>query len=326
MKDIFLKDDKIYPPDYPQLEKYAMAILDGFWTHKHFTYDRDVKEFKTELDFTNQTIVKRGMLAIGLVENKVKNFWPSTYARFPKTEVADVVNVFAGNEVVHRYTYRETLRLLGLESEFETVAEIPCMKDRIAYLSKYLDGAKSRDNKEYTKSLILFTMFMENSSLFMYFLLISSYSRYANVMKNFNKVITATAKEEIIHGKFGAELVSIIKSENPEWFDDDMESKIRRNVKKAYEAESKVLDWVMEYGEPDHISKAEVLEFLKIRLNDSLVLMGYAPEYVIDEELAEKSNYMERMLLSAMSTDFFDGKTTDYNENVAITDDSMWED
>ena len=86
-------------------------------------------------------------------------------------------------------------------------------------------------------------------------------------MGNFNTIITATAKEEILHGKFGSELINIVKNENPEWFDEEMEKKIRRNIKKAFDSESKVIDWVMEMGEPNHISKLEVLEFLKVRLN-----------------------------------------------------------
>lgn len=322
--NIFERNDKIYPLDYPELIKYAEAIQDGFWTHKHFTYERDVKDFRTELTDVDRDIVKKCMLSIGVVENKVKAFWPNVHQRMPKTEISDVVFTFGGNEVIHRRTYEQTLKLLGLQSEFETITEIPCMKDRIEYLTKYLDGAKSRDNKEYTKSLILFTFFMEDSTLFMYFLLISSYSKYKNVMKNFNKIITATAKEEAIHGNFGSELINIVKKENPDWFDVEMEQKIRRNVRKAFEAESKVLDWVMERGEPEHISKKEVLEYLKIRLNHTLNKVGYSSEFEINQELAKKSEYMETMLLSTMTGDFFDTKITDYNEEQAITEDSLW--
>lgn len=322
--DIFERDEKIYPPDYPQLRPYGMAILRAFWTHEHFTYDRDVKDFKTQLSPIDRNIVKRCMLSIGVVENKVKTFWPSTYNILPKSEIGDVVNIFAGNEVVHKMAYVETIDLLGLREDFENISNVECMRDRIGYLNKCTEGSKSGDRKKFTKALITFSMLMENSSLFMYFFLISSYSKYKNVMKNFNKIITATAKEEIIHGRFGAELVNIIRDENPEWFDDEMEEKIRKSVRKAYEAESKVIDWVMEIGEPSHTSKDEVLEFLKIRLNDSLGQIGYTPEYEIDEKLSEKSEYMERMLMSTMTGDFFDGKITDYNEQEAITEDSIW--
>ena len=54
---------------------------------------------------------------------------------------------------------------------------------------------------------------------------------------NFTTVVNATSKEEAIHAQFGAELIKIIKHENPEWFDQEMEDKIRRNIRKALTAE-----------------------------------------------------------------------------------------
>ena len=322
---IFDKRERIQPYEYPHMIGYAKAIQHAFWEVDHFVYDRDVKDFKTKLKSHEKTAIKRFMLAIGVVENKVKSFWSSIYNRMPKTEISDVGFTFAGNEVIHRMAYAELLKLLGLEEEFEHVLEIPCIKDRVNYLNKYLDGVNSRSNKEFTKSLILFVLLMENASLFTQFLGISSFSKYRNLLKNFSKVINATAREEILHGKFGSELINIIRTENPDWFDDEMEEKIRRAIRKAYESEEKVLDWILEEGEIEQISKAEILEYLKLRLNDSLNQIGYKDEYVLDTELLKKSEYMEVMLNSTKTSDFFDGKLTDYNESKPITDESLWD-
>tara|TARA_X000001382_G_C3136483_1_gene168098 strand:- start:362 stop:862 length:501 start_codon:yes stop_codon:yes gene_type:complete len=165
---------------------------------------------------------------------------------------------------------------------------------------------------------------VENCSLFSQFLIVSSFSKYKNVLKNFSTVINATAREEILHGKFGSELINIIKEENPEWFDEEMENKVRRAVRKAYKAEMGVLDWIFEKGELDFISKLEISEFLKSRLNDSLNQIGYSNEYDVSDKLLAKSDYMERMLLATKDFDFFDGKSTDYNKNNAYTEDSLW--
>ena len=264
------------------------------------------------------------MLAISVVENKVKTFWARIDTRMPKTEISDVGHTFGGNEVIHRLTYAKLIELLGLQEEFDNIDEVPCMKGRTDYLTKYLKGVNSRINKEFTKSLILFTLLVENCSLFSQFLTVSSFSKYKNTLKNFNKVISATSKEELLHGKFGAHLVNIIRKENPDWFDQDMEDKIRRAVRKAYKAESEVLDWMLEGGELDHISKAEILEYLKYRLNDSLQQMGYDAEYEVYDDLLKKSQYMETSLLTTSDVDFFDGKVTDYDMNNTYEDDELW--
>lgn len=321
--NIFEERKKLKPYEYPQLELYGKAILKAFWEADHFTYDRDVKDFNTELTDNERNIVERSMLSIAVVENKVKSFWARIDQKMPKTEISNVGYIFAMNEVVHQDAYSKLLTLLNLNDKFDTISEIPAIQDRIVYLSKYLDGVNSKNNKEFTKSLILFTLLVENCSLFTQFLTISSFCKYKNKLKNFDKVISATAREEQIHGKFGAELIKIIKKENPDWFDDEMEQKTYRAIKKAYDAEVKVLNWIFENGELEWISKLEILEFLKYRLNDSLIQMDYKPFFDINPDLLNKSNYLELAINTTNDFDFFDGKSTDYSKKE-MTDESMW--
>lgn len=323
--NIFEKKNAIKPYDYPHLVKYAYAIHESFWTPDHFTYDRDIHDFLVNLNSLEQNVVKRCMLAIGTIENKVKSFWSRIDMRMPRTEIAIVGNTFGGNEVIHQLTYEKLLSLLGLENEFEKVLNVPCMKGRSEYLSKYLQGVYSKSNKEFTKSLILFTLLVENASLFSQFLIVSSFKKYKNLMTNFNTVIGATAREEVIHAKFGEELINIIKKENPEWFDDAMEDKVRRNVQKAYIAELEVLDWIFEEGELDFISKQEIIEYLKYRFNKSLNQIGYKNEFVLDEKLLEKSNFLDVQLTASTSFDFFNEKSTDYSQNTAFNEEDIWE-
>lgn len=322
MPDIFKERKNIQPYEYPHLLKYADAIWESFWTPEHFTYDRDVIDFKIKLKDHEKEVVKRSMLAIGVVENKVKSFWGRLDQRLPKTEISDVGSVFAGNETTHRRTYEKLLNLLGLEKEFNKVFEVPCMEGRSKYLIKYLEGLKSRSDKEFTKSIILFVMLVENCSLFTYFLLMSSFNKYRNqIMSNFNTVVCATAREENLHGQFGAEIIKIIKSEKPEWFDSDMENKIRRNIRKAFKAESEVLDWIFEEGELDFLTKQEVLEYLKKRFNYSLKQLGYNEEYNIDENLIKKSEYFDMSVKCSISFDFFNEKSVDYAKTNLVTED-----
>ena len=324
MSKIFTKRENIQPYEYPHLINYAKAIHASFWEVDHFTYEKDVKDFKVHLSDLERQVVERSMLAIGVVENKVKSFWSRIDQRMPKTEISDVGYTFAGNEVIHRLTYEKLLNLLNLQDKFEHIMEVPAMADRVSYLNRYLDGLSSRSNKEFTKSLILFTLLVENCSLFSQFLIVSSFGKYKNVLKNFSTVINATSREEILHGRFGSALINIIKEENPEWFDQEMEDKTRRAVRKAFNAELKVLDWIFEQGELDFITKNEISEYLKSRLNDSLNQIGYENEYEVDEKLLEISNYMEVMTLATKDIDFFDGKSTDYNKSNSYTEDSLW--
>jgi ribonucleotide reductase beta subunit family protein with ferritin-like domain len=644
--NIFEKRDTIQPYEYPNLIRYANAIHESFWTPEHFTYDRDINDFIVKLDDKEKDIVKKAMLAIGVIENKVKTFWARIDMRMPKTEIAIVGHTFAGNEVIHQITYEKLLSLLGLEKDFENVVNIPCMQGRSEYLSKYLQGVYSKSNKEFTKSLVLFTLLVENASLFSQFLIVSSFKKYKNLMSNFNSVISATAREECyikgtevltpsgwrdiltmnigdlvyqwdngkleivetsqvtkkyhngfvvkfskkghncivtpnhnmvsfvngkrvnelakdykinntnkyiadsfpyfkdfgrklsflerlyiaiqadgnktywfnkngdklergkyngynyqislkkerkierlqwilsnieikhsvhkdargytvfkihiednknckdfswinfnsvdkswaldfceelsewdgfkiegskdckiaysstnkecidiaqhigiiagyrttisvredkrkesykdcyklnfsnsngfkrshslskdffeykgevgcitvpsgviitrynnktfisgncVHAKFGEDLINIIREENPDWFDTDMENKIRRNVRKALEAEVGVLDWIFEKGELDFLPKKSIVEYLKSRFNKSLNQIGYENEFEIDEYLLTPTEFLEVQLTATSSFDFFNEKSTDYSQNTAFDEENIWE-
>lgn len=322
---IFEKSEKIKPYTYPHLLNYTHAIHESFWTAEHFTYDRDVNDYLVELNDSERDIIKKCMLAIGFVENKVKTFWARIDMRLPKTEIAITGHTFAGNESIHQLTYEKLLGLLNLDSEFEKLDEIPCMKGRSEYLGKYLKGLDSRSNKEFTKSLILFTLLIENASLFSQFLIVSSFKKYKNLLSNFNAVIGATSREETLHAKFGEDLIKIIRNENPEWFDLDMELKVRRNVNKAYESEVEILEWIFETGELDFLPKASIMEYLKSRFNKSLNQIGYDNEFDVDDELLEPTEFLDIQMKASSSFDFFNEKSTDYSQNSAFDDDDMWE-
>lgn len=325
MSSIFEARRAIKPYEHPHLIKYAYAIHESFWTPEHFTYDRDVNDYLVKLNTTEQDILKKAMLAIGVIENKVKTFWARIDMRMPKTEVAIVGHTFAGNEVIHQLTYEKLLTLLGLEDEFDKVIDIPCMQGRSDYLSKYLQGVYSKSNKEFTKSLILFTLLVENASLFSQFLIVSSFKKHKNILSNFNSVISATAREENLHAKFGEELVKIIRSENPEWFDEEMENKIRRNVRKALAAETEVLDWIFEKGELDFLPKESIIEYLKSRFNKSLNQIGYDNEFEVNDKLLEPTEFLEVQLMASSSFDFFNEKSTDYSQNTAFDEEDLWD-
>lgn len=325
--NIFESRNTIKPYEYPDLIKYAEAIIDSHWQVKEFRTQlrSDQLDFNVKLSDTEREAVKRAMLAISHVEHAVKTFWARLDMRIDKPEVSFVGSSFAGNEVVHSFAYSELLKQLGLDKEFGELMNVPAIADRTKYLKKYLEGMNSRSNKEFTKSLILFTLLVENVSLFSQFLIISSFSKYKNLLKTIHRIINATAREEIIHGKFGSRLVNIIREENPDWFDAEMEDKIRRNARKAFQAEMKVLDWIFEKGELDFLPREAVDAFLQMRFNDSLELIGYEPEYTIDDALLEKSEYLTNMLKATSDFDFFDKRSVDYSKGADYSVDSLFD-
>ena len=325
MSNIFEPRENILPYKYPSLLKYKDAIRHSYWIDTEYNFTSDISDYKTNITDIEKSVIKKTMLAIAQIEVNVKTFWADMYKRMPITEIGDVGMTFAESEVRHKDAYARLLRILGLEEEFKTVVEIPAIKDRIKYLKKYLNGSRSKDNKMYTKSVLLFSLFIEHVSLFSQFLIMMSFNKEKNLFKGISNVVEATSKEEDIHGNFGSEIINIIKEENPEWFDDDFNELINSACRKAYKAECKILDWIFEEGELEFLSKKTIEHFIMNRFNNSLNKIGMEGIFEVDNEEVEKTKWFEVEIKSTKEGDFFYKKQIDYNKkSKSITEDDLF--
>lgn len=324
-KSIFNKRANILPYDYPSLLDYKDAIRHSYWIDTEYNFTTDINDYKVGLNDNDREVIKRTMLAIAQIEVNVKTFWADMYKRMPISEIGDVGMTFAESEVRHKDAYARLLRILGLEEDFLTVIQIPAIKDRISYLTKYLDGTRSKDDKMYTKSVLLFSLFIEHVSLFSQFLIMMSFNKERNIFKGISNVVEATSKEEDIHGNFGAEIINIIKMENPEWFDDDFNNLIYSACKKALKAETKILDWIFENGELEFLSKNTIKHFIMNRFNQSLQKIGMKKLFDIDSAILEKTKWFDVEVLSTKEGDFFYKRQIDYNKkSKSITEDDLF--
>lgn len=322
---IFDKRINILPYQYPNLIKYKEAINHSYWLVSEYNFTSDISDYKTNITEIERDVIKKTMLSIAQIEVSVKTFWADMYKRMPISEIGDVGMTFAESEVRHKDAYSKLLTILGLQDEFENVIEIPAIKGRIKYLEKYLSGSRSKDDKMYTKSVLLFSLFIEHVSLFSQFLIMMSFNKDKNLFKGISNVVEATSKEEDIHGNFGAEIINIIKEEFPEWFDEEFESLIYSACVKAYEAECQILDWIFEKGELDFLPKDVIKEFIKDRFNNSLHKIGMQSAFLIDVTLLEPTLWFEVEIKSTKEGDFFYKKSIDYNKkSKSITEDDLF--
>ncbi len=324
-KNIFKPRVNILPYEYPQLLAYKDAIRHSYWIDTEFNFTEDIQDFKVTISKEERDVIKKTMLAIAQIEVNVKTFWADLYKRMPITEVGDVGMTFAESEVRHKDAYARLLRILGLEKEFQSVIDVPAIAGRLKYLKKYLDGTRSRDDKMYTKSVLLFSLFIEHVSLFSQFLIMMSFNKEKNVFKGISNVVEATSKEEDIHGNFGAELINIIKKENPEWFDAEFEELIYSACRKAYRAECGILDWIFEQGELNFLPQNTIQHFIKNRFNNSLEKIGMKPIFEVDSELLSSTEWFDIEILGTKEGDFFYKKSVDYNKkSKSITEDDLF--
>jgi len=312
--DIFKSRTNLKPYEYPELLDYKEAVQHSYWLHTEFNFTSDINDYHTNITEQERNVIKNAMLAISQVEVTVKNFWGRLDERMPKPEVGAVGATFGESEVRHHDAYSHLLEILGLNDEFDKIEQIPALSNRVNSLKQSLKYLKTEDNKDFTLSLILFSLFIEHVSLFSQFLIMMSFNKHKNLFKGVSNVIEATSKEEQLHGLFGIELVNIIRNEHPEYFDEEMSEKVYEACRNTYKAEEEVLEWIYELGDLDFLPKALVKEFVKNRMNGSLVSTGFDAIFEVDEKMVEKTDWFSDELLSTKHVDFFDKRSVNYTK------------
>jgi ribonucleoside-diphosphate reductase beta chain len=300
------------PDHYPWTEEFITAMHNGFWTDKEFNFQSDIQDFKTELTDQEREIITRCLSAIGQIEVAVKTFWAKLGENLPHPSLTDLGYVMANVEVIHNNAYERLLRVLEMEHLFEENLKLDIIQGRVGYLRKYLKKHYKDARKQYVYSLILFTLYVENVSLFSQFYVINWFNRHRNVLKDTAQQVAYTSKEELIHALVGIKLVNVIREEHPELFDEELIERIRHECEEAFNAEAKIIDWAVNGYKQDGLNATLLKEFIKNRLNDSLIQIGIKPVFEVDQNLLEKTTWFDEDVLGNNATDFFFKRPVEY--------------
>lgn len=297
---------------YPWVNKFIEAMWDNPWSVKKFNFSSDLHDFRVNLTEAEKGITVRALSAIAQIEVAVKTFWGKLGDNLPP--LRDLGYVMANVETVHNFAYEKLLEVLGLEAVFEKNLKEPVIAGRVNYLRKYTHRFYSDSKKQYLYALILFTLFVENVSLFSQFYIVNKLSRDKNVLKTVNQQILYTKNEELLHALSGMAIIAELRREYPELFDDELEARIMHESGQCVEHEIEIIKWILGEGASEE-DIAVASEFVRNRMNASLEGVGYKPIYKIDPLLRKKFWWFEEEILATNAVDFFNQHSVNYVKN-----------
>lgn len=306
------------PDLYPWTNDFISVMWEGHWTPNEFNFKSDIQDFKTSMSEKEKDIIVKALSAIGQIEIAMKKFWSRLGDNLPHPSITDMGLVMAQIEVVHNKAYEKLLDMLQLTGQFEENLKLDIILGRVKYLKKYLEKNYVDNKKQYVYALVLFTLFVENVSLFSQFYIISWFNRYKNILKDTSQQVQYTAKEETCHAQIGIKLIQTIKKEYPELFDKDLIDKVKHESEEAFKAESKIIDWMIGDYEEERINKKILKEYIKSRINDSLLQIGIDKIYDLDDTLIRDFEWMDEEVLGNSTTDFFYKKPIEYAKKNAV--------
>lgn len=302
------------PNSYPWTQEIIDALWTSHWTPNEFNFRSDYAQFHSELNDQERGVVVRTLAAIGQIEIAVKRFWGDLGKHFPHPSMTDMGFVMANNEVIHNQAYEKLLDVLRLQDAFDEALKEPVVAGRVEYLRKYLDRVYEDDRKQYIYAIILFTLFVENTSLFGQFYTIMHFNRFQNVLKDTAQQVQYTRNEEALHAKAGILLINTLRAEYPEYFDAELEERVVEECANALLHEGKIIDWMLEDFEGKAISPQILKVFIKNRLSKAMQEIEFPTLELTPEELEllPKTSWMDEETMGATQTDFFQKRPVEY--------------
>jgi ribonucleoside-diphosphate reductase beta chain len=285
---IFEEQIPLKPNHYPWTKNFILAMHNGFWTDAEFNFQSDLHDFRVKLSEQEKEIIIRSLSTIGQLEISVKKFWAKLGDNLPHPSLNDLGYVMANIEVIHGDAYSRLLEVLGIEDSFDRILKEPIINGRVNYLRKHLRKYHEDNKKQFVYSLILFTLFVENIALFSQFYTISYFGKFKNLLKDTNKQVEYTSREEDLHAKVGMKIVNVIRMEYPEFFDEKLENKIISEATEAIEHEFKIIEWIVNGYVNENLNSSVLKEFIKNRMNEALKEIGFKKIFDIDKEELKK--------------------------------------
>lgn len=304
------------PDSYNWTQEFILAMHNGFWTNREFSFSSDIQDFKISLTEQERNVIIRSLATIGQLEISVKKFWAKLGDNLPHPSIIDMGYVMANTEVIHGDAYERLLEVLGIDDAFDNILKLDIIKGRVNYLRKHLHKFHTDNRKQFVYSLVLFTLFVENVALFSQFYTISWFGRFKNVLKDTNKQVEYTAREELLHSMIGIKLINVIKQECPELFDEELEKKILEETESAVKYEMAIIEWILCGYITEDLTPAILENFIKNRMNDSLREIGYNEIFEIDKELLKRTTWFDEQVLGSNMSDFFNSRPVEYSKGV----------
>jgi ribonucleoside-diphosphate reductase beta chain len=305
------------PDHFPWAQEFIDALLAGFWTPQKFSFKGDAAQFEYELSEDLKFVTVRTLSAIGQIEIAVKKFWSTVGDKLPHPSITDLGLVLGFTEVIHNQAYEKLLEVLDLNDVFEENLKDPVIAGRVQYLRKYAERVyKDDERKQFLYSIILFTLFVENVSLFSQFYVILWINRNLGLLKDTAQQVEYTRNEEALHAQAGIKIINTIREQHPELFDEGLRTRVIEEIVAAIEAEDKVIEWIIGDVNYDGLSKEVLQGYIRLRMNESLdaINMGYV-KFDVSDDVRSKVVWMDEELYGSNLTDFFHKHPVEYSKN-----------
>jgi ribonucleoside-diphosphate reductase beta chain len=283
----------------------------AFWLHTEISMSGDVKDWNEKLTKSEKNLVGNILLGFAQTECAVSDYWTQKVVGwFPKHEIQQMAMMFGSQETIHAVAYSYLNETLGLE-DFAAFMQDEATMQRFENLVSY-DG---NDPAGIARSLAVFSAFAEGVSLYSAFAVLYSF-QLRNLLKGIGQQMKWSVRDESLHSKMGCQLFRHMCDETPGLLEQTRDAVVEA-AEVMLEAEENYIDKMFEMGDIENIKAYDLKQFIRKRLNEKLVELGYidlGSYFGFDSVASANLDWFYHLTGGVTHTDFFAIRPTDYSK------------
>jgi len=313
--------------------KYDWAwqkYLDGsanHWMPQEINMTADVALWKSKDGLSEQerTIVMRNLGFFSTADSLVaNNIVLSVYKHITNPECRQYLLRQALEEAIHTHAYQYVIESLGMDEGeiFNMYREVPSVAKKAAWALPFTQSLSNPDFKTGTieddkillRNLIAFYCVLEGIFFYCGFTQILSMGN-RNKMTGTSEQFQYILRDESMHVNFGIDMINQIKIENPELWDEEMQSTAREMILQGTQLEIEYAEDTMPNGILG-MSAESMAEYLKFIANRRLTQIG------LEEAFPKASNpfpWMSEIMDLRKEKNFFETRVIEYQTGGALS-------
>ena len=313
--------------------KYNWAwqkYLDGsanHWMPQEINMTADVALWKSKDGLSEQErmIVMRNLGFFSTADSLVaNNIVLSVYKHITNPECRQYLLRQALEEAIHTHAYQYVIESLGMDEGeiFNMYREVPSVAKKAAWALPFTQSLSNPDFKTGTteddkillRNLIAFYCVLEGIFFYCGFTQILSMGN-RNKMTGTSEQFQYILRDESMHVNFGIDMINQIKIENPELWDEDMQSTAREMILQGTQLEIEYAEDTMPNGILG-MSSESMTEYLKFIANRRLTQIG------LEEAFPKASNpfpWMSEIMDLRKEKNFFETRVIEYQTGGALS-------
>ena len=316
-------DLTLRPMRYPDLYEHYRNAIKNTWTVEEVDFSDDLVDLKHRLLPAERHLINRLVAFFATGDSIVSNnLVLNLYKHINAPEARMYLSRQLFEEALHVQFYLTLLdTYIPDEHEraeaFRAIHDIPSIKRKAEFCFKWIDSVHDlnalhtkEDRRAFLLNVICFAACIEGLFFFAAFAYVY-FLRSKGLLNGLAAGTNWVFRDESCHMAFAFEVVSIVRKEEEDLFDDAMIGRVHSMLEEAIECEMQFADDLLLHGVPG-LTREDMKAYLEFVADQRLENLGLAPKYGSTNPL----DFMELQNVQELAN-FFERRVSAYQVAVS---------